>query len=123
MPELINIKLAPVSHKTLLDHARVFMYRSEHYWVWVDTNYTRVYDDNTLPDMIKSKLAMILATPRHEKLISDEEVKQNTLLAYMNRHSPDLDEVGWQITGNLFCVVLPTLFLGSLRGEPLTMEK
>ena len=123
MPDLITIKLAPVGHKTLLDHARVFMYRSEHYWVWVDTNYTRVYDDNTLPDEIKTKLAMILATPRHEKLITDEEVKQNTLLAYMNRHSPDLDEVGWQVTKNLFCVALSIQFLHSLKGEPLTTEK
>jgi hypothetical protein len=118
-----SLKLPPVSHKTLRDHVRVFMFRTEHYWVWVDTNYTRVYDDNTLPDEIKTKLAMVLATPRHNKMHTQVEVEMNTLLPYMNNHNPELDEVGWQSTENLFCIVLPTQFLNSLKGEPLTKEE
>jgi len=117
-----DIKLPPVHHKTLPDHARVFMYKSENYWVWVDTHYTRVYDDNSLPDTIKSKLVMVLATPRQSKLLSEEEVKYNTLLAYMNSHNTELDEVGWQVTESIFCIVLPTQFLHSLKGETLNKE-
>lgn len=116
------MKLSPVSHKTLRDHVRVFMFRSEHYWVWVDKNYTRVYDDNTLPDEIKTKLAMILATPRRSNLHTQVEVETNTLLPYMNNHNPELDEVGWQSSENLFCIVLSTQFLHSLKGEQLTKE-
>lgn len=111
--------LPPVIHKTLSDHARVFMYRDKDYWIWVDTQYTRVFDDKSLPDTIKSKLVMILATPRQSKLISEEEVHQNTLLAYMNSHNPELDEVGWQVTERVFCIVLPIQFLHSLKGETL----
>ena len=105
-----DIKLPPVCHKTLPDHARVFMYKSENYWVYVDTHYTRVFDDDSLPDTIKSKL------------LSEEEVKYNTLLAYMNNHNTELDEVGWQVTESIFCIVLPAQFLHSLKGETLNKE-
>lgn len=118
----LGVKLFPVSHKTLRNHVRVFMFRSENYWVWVDMNYTRVYNDDTLPDMIKSKLAMILATPRYKKLHTNTEVELNTLLPYMNYHNPELESVGWQSTENLFCLVLPTQYLNSLKGEPITKD-
>lgn len=117
-----NVKLPPVSHKTVPDHVRVFMYKSENYWVYVDTHYTRVFDDKSLPDTIKSKLVMILATPRITKLLSEEEVRYNTILAYVNSHNSELEEVGWQVTEHIFCIILPAQFLNSLKGETLNEE-
>ena len=117
-----TLKLPPVAHKTLRDHVRVFMFRADNYWVWVGRNYTRVYDDDSLPYEIKTKLAMIVATPRYNKMHTQVEVETNTLLPYMNNHNPELDEVGWQSSENLFCIVLPTQFLHSLKGEQLIKE-
>jgi predicted solute-binding protein len=65
---------------------------------------------------------MILATPRVTKLLSEEEVKYNTILAYVNSHNSELEEVGWQVTEHIFCIILPTQFLHSLKGEVLNKE-
>jgi hypothetical protein len=55
--------LSPVSHQSRTGLVRVPMRRIEdHYIVYVSDGYYRRYDKETLPDDLKTKMAMILAT-------------------------------------------------------------
>lgn len=82
-----------------------------HYTVFVGDNMVRRYNDNTLPDKLKTKIAMILASP--QKFIDDHAVDQ--LRVYTNHQSPELDEVGWRVSDSYFCLVLSREILDSLK--------
>ena len=114
---MLNPKLTPVVHKTLNGLHRVALRVEDgEYQLQVDDHYVRRYDADTLPDEIKVRLAMIKAIPRLE-VFTDEEVYFNHSIFYENRHSKDLDDVGWRVTKNLYCLVLPTTLLNKLKGE------
>jgi hypothetical protein len=110
-------KLTPVVHKTLSGLHRVSLREEDgEYQLQVDDHYVRRYDANTLPDEIKVRLSMIKAIPSLI-VFTDEELYFNSFLFYDNKHSPDLDDVGWRVTKDLYCLVLPTTLLNKLKGE------
>jgi hypothetical protein len=114
---MLRPKLTPVVHKVWHGLHRVALREEDgEYQLQVDDHYVRRYDADTLPDEIKVRLAMIKAIPMLE-VFTDEDVYYNSFLFYENKHSKDLDDVGWRVTKDLYCLVLPTTLLNKLKGE------
>jgi hypothetical protein len=104
--------LSPVGHKKYWDLIRVPMLRIDgNYTVFVGDNTIRRFTDDTLPDALKSKLAMILASVQNFKY--DHDVDK--LDIYTNSQSPELDEVGWRVSDSYFCLVMNRETLNSLK--------
>jgi hypothetical protein len=80
--------------------------------VYVADGFHRIYTDDTLPDVLKSKFAMINANG--EKFLFDSKILRLTL--YTNTHAPELDEVGWRASATYYCLVVDRLTLESLKG-------
>ena len=106
--------LTPVSHQSKTGLVRVPMRRIEdHYIVYVSDGYYRRYDKDTLPDELKTKLAMILAT--EHKVLPDLSITNMTV--YQNDQSEELDEIGWRASESYYCIVMSVDLLKKLRGE------
>jgi hypothetical protein len=112
---MLSDDLAPVVHQWNWDLVRVPVRRIEdHYIVYVADGYARRYDEDTLPDELKTKMAMILASP-HEKVLPDRKLQKITL--YTNNESEELDEIGWRASETYFCMVLTRPTLALMKGE------
>jgi len=113
MPHLIG-ELSPVVHPKKWDLIRLPVRKvSNEYIVYVADGFHRIYTDDTLPDVLKSKFAMILANGGSAN-IPDSKILRLTL--YTNTDSPELDEVGWRASDTYFCLVVDRLTLESLKG-------
>jgi hypothetical protein len=111
---MLNEMLAPVVHQRNWDLVRVPVRKIEdHYTVYVADGYHRRYDEETLPDELKTKMAMILASP-HNKALPDFKLDKLTL--YQNHQSEELDEIGWRASESYFCLVLTRPTLASMKG-------
>jgi hypothetical protein len=106
--------LTPVTHQWNLALVRVPLRRvDDHFVLYVADGYYRRYDKDTLPDEIKTKMAMILATDH--KVIPDRDLRR--LGVYENTQSDELDEIGWRASESFYCIVMPIDSLKALRGE------
>ena len=115
MPHLIGL-MSPVVHPTKWDLIRLPVRKvNNDYIVYVADGYHRIYTDETLPDVLKSKFAMILANGG--SYLSDSKVLRLTL--YTNTYAPELDEVGWRASETYFCLVVDRPTLESLKGGTL----
>jgi hypothetical protein len=113
MSHLIG-ELSPVVHPKRWDLIRLPVRRvNDEYIVYVADGFHRIYTDDTLPDVLKSKFAMILANGGGT-FVPDSKVLRFTL--YTNTFSPELDEVGWRASDTYFCLVVDRLTLESLKG-------
>lgn len=111
---MLSEDLTPVSHQWNLALVRVPMRRIEdHFIVYVADGYHRRYDKDTLPDELKTKLAMILVT--EHKIIPDHKLSKLEL--YSNNQSLELDEIGWRASESYYCMVLTRPTLMAMRGE------
>ena len=112
----MQTKLSPVRHATLNDHHRVpVAHISGKYEVYVGDNFIRLYEEDALPDDIKSRLTMIRAGTIEEP---DFDMKLATIQQiYEGNPNSSLYEIGWQVAKNLYVVVLPSRYLTYLRGE------
>ena len=84
------------------------------YHVYVAEKQSRIYDDETLPDELKVKFAMILSVP-HRNVVTDDEVRGMFDIA-INDETKELDDIGWRVSEHLFCLVLTRETLESLKG-------
>ena len=110
----INEKLSPVVHQTNSDLVRLPMRKVDnHYTAYVADGYQRNFDENTLPDLLKSKFAMILASP-DVPLSYDYELQVIGL--YVNTMSPEMNDIGWRASDTYFCLIVTREFLESLKG-------
>ena len=111
---MLNEDLSPVVHKKNWNLCRVPMRRIEdHFIVYVADGYHRRYDKDTLPDELKTKVAMILAT--EHTVLPDHKLTKLDL--YSNNQSLELDEIGWRASESYYCVVVTRPTLASMRGE------
>jgi hypothetical protein len=111
---MLSEDLTPVSHQWNLALVRVPMRRiDDHFIVYVADGYHRRYDKDTLPDELKTKLAMILVT--EHKIIPDHKLSKLEL--YSNNQSLELDEIGWRASESYYCMVLTRPTLTAMRGE------
>ena len=113
MPHLIG-HLSPVVHPKRWELIRLPVRRVEgRYVVYVADGLVRYYDEETLPDVLRTRFAMILATPQPELL---NEILLQRLHVYINAHDPELDEVGWRVSETYFCIIVDRETLESLKG-------
>jgi hypothetical protein len=111
---MLSEDLAPVVHKTKWDLMRVPLRRIEdHYIVYVADGFHRRYDEDTLPDELKTKMAMILATDHI--VIPDNKLQRLDL--YSNTQSVELQDIGWRASESYYCMVVTRPTLASMRGE------
>ena len=112
MPHLIG-ELSPVVHPKKWELIRLPVRKvNDEYIVYVADGFHRIYNDNTLPDVLKSKFAMILASDAGYML--DSRIIRMTL--YTNTYSPELDEIGWRASETYFCLIVDRPTLESLKG-------
>jgi len=120
--DFCSVSLGPMQHHNLSNHCRVPLYIDEEtYILWVDARYSRSFYADELPNLLKSKIAMVLASPIKE-LFTIQQIRFNPIHIYLNKQYPELDEVGWRVTDKLLCLVLPKEIVNSLKGELLTKE-
>lgn len=118
MPHLIG-HLSPVVHPKDWDLIRVPLRKIEdHYIVYVGDNLVRHYDENSLPDRLKTNMAMILASPQ-PKLMHEADRQFQKMTIYNNPMSHEFDTIGWRVSETYFCLVLDRQTLESLKGGTL----
>lgn len=122
MPHLIG-HLSPVVHPKKWDLIRVPCRKiTGIYIVYVADGFHRMYTEETLPDELKAKFAMILACGNQTMLVEPESRLQK-MTVYVNTQSPELDEIGWRVSETYFCLVLDRLTLSSLKGGTLNEDQ
>jgi len=115
---LMPTGLSPVVHTKNWGLIRVPVMRvaDEHYTVFVGDRTVRRYTDDTLPDALKSKMAMILG---HEGAYIEDDHDLDNISLYTNNQSVELDDVGWRASRSYFILILDRLTLDSLKGGGL----
>jgi hypothetical protein len=112
--------MSPVVHPKDWNLIRVPLRKiGDKYDVFVSDDLVRHYDERTLPDVLKSKMAMILASPQPNLIPENRLQKLNVYSVTM----PELALVGWRVSETWFCLALDRLTLNSLKGGTLTKEK
>jgi hypothetical protein len=107
--------LSPVVHQFNYALYRVPLRREGNtYTMYVADGFNRVFDEDTLPDEVKSKMAMVMA--RGNPILHDHEVTHLSLMTTPIR-GDDFIEVGWRVSDMWFVVVLTYDSLMALRGE------
>ena len=106
---------------------RVPMYHKDiHYTIYVGNGLVRHYTNKTLPDPLKSKMAMITAywINNHPKLIND--ITSDDLVGfgfatgmcfYRNTYPAVFCDVGWRISESYYTVIVDDELLFSMRGQ------
>lgn len=114
-------KLSPVQHASLNDHHRVpVVSLFGKYEVYVGDNFIRLYTEDDLPDIIKSRIAMVKAATINppDAYLTSENIGQ----IYTGDPMSPMYETGWQVSKELFVVVIPSKDLTYLRGEANNMS-
>ena len=112
--------MSPVVHPKDWNLIRVPLRKiGDKYDVFVSDDLVRHYDERTLPDVLKSKMAMILASPQ-PNLIPEHRLQK---LDVYSVSMPELALVGWRVSDTWFCLALDRLTLNSLKGGTLIKEK
>ena len=89
-----------------------------YYTLFVNTGFTRTFDDKTLPYSLRGTIAMILASD-YQYLSSDEEVNEYNIFTVP---PPPLGidttwfDIGWRISPSWFCICMETAKIVSLKG-------
>jgi hypothetical protein len=107
--------LSPVIHQYNYALYRVPLRKEGNsYTIFVADGFSRVFDEHTLPDNIKSKMAMVLA--RGNPILHDHEVTHLNLMTTPLRND-DFIEIGWRVSDMWFVVVLSYDSLMKLKGN------
>jgi len=107
--------LSPVVHRTNAKLVRVPARKVDnHYTIYVADGYQRNFDEVTLPDVLKTKFAMILASP-DVPLPPDHELQSIGLYTNVEM-SPELNDIGWRSSDTYFCLIMSRETLESLKG-------
>lgn len=114
------LRLTPVRHPTLDDHHRVPVIRIDgRYEIYVEEDFVRIYDDEDLPDLVKTRMAMAKAGTKelgYEGMVTARIYECSSA----NKH---LADIGWCITDDLAVLVLPTKYLTYLKTQEYDNEK
>jgi hypothetical protein len=119
----IEIKdLCPLVHPYNWSLYRVPLRRiSDDHTVFLGNGKTRIYTAESLPDCIKFKLTMILASP--DVALHDETKRDFGVHSLMvNNSAAHMNDIGWRASDTFFVVVIESEDLDSLIGEVLHKE-
>ena len=81
------------------------------YMLAVGQDEYRNYTDETLPDIVKARMSMIKAFPKNVL----PYYMVNALVPYANNHDERLEDIGWQVTEEMYMLVLPAKELASIK--------
>ena len=107
--------LSPVSHYSNPNIYRVPLKRDgDNCILYVADNFVRTFTEDTLPDELKSKLTMIVASSRTDVrdwdfLNADVYVPRFLVMGF--------DEIGWQVSDSYYCICVSKELLNEMRGE------
>jgi hypothetical protein len=90
--------------------------------VFLGNGKIRIYTAESLPDCIKHKLTMVLASPDvalHDEYNSSFGVHK----LMVNNSAPHMNDIGWRASDSFFVVVISSEDLDSLVGEVLHKEE
>lgn len=105
--------MSPVVHPKDWLLIRVPLYKMhDKYSVYVSDDLVRHYNDETLPDLLRVKMAMILATTQPQLTPSDKLGKLSVYVCNM----PNFENIGWRVSESWFCLVLDRQTLAQLNG-------
>jgi hypothetical protein len=111
----MKINLTPVTHDCDCELVRVpARLVGGCYTIYVADWYQRNFDADTLPDVLKSKFAMILASP--DVLLQPDHELYELELYTNTTMSPEFNNIGWRASETYFCLILTREFLMSLKG-------
>ena len=108
----------PLTHPEKADHWRVPVYRDDTlYTIKLDTDFTRVFTDRSLPPYIKTKIVIADAAyePRDIAVLNQNFFGIQDLFIY--RGSYGLQDTAWRVNDNHYIVVLDKVEMKTLRGE------
>lgn len=89
--------------------------------VYLGSGKCRIYSAETLPDCIKCKLTMILASP--DVALHDEHDRSFGVFKLLQNNSAlHMHDIGWRSSDTFFVVVISSEELSSLVGEVLDKE-
>ncbi len=123
MPIEIESQLSPLVHAYNWSLYRVPLRRiNDDHTVYLGNGKCRIYTTATLPDCIKCKLTMILASPNSN--LNDEDSRWFGVHSLMQNNSePHMGDIGWRASDTFFVVVISSEDLDSLIGESLYKEQ
>jgi hypothetical protein len=105
--------LSPIVSQYKMDMYRVPLHRLDNtYTIYVGDRFTRIYNEDTLPDEVKTKMAMILASDT--QAITDDRSLTNLSL-YQTPDNEPMREIGWRASETYFVVVLTSKTLQEMR--------
>lgn len=114
--------LSPLVHPYDFRFYRIPIRRvGDGHFVYLGGGKSRIYTSETLPDCIKYKLTMILASPNvalhdeHDRSFGMFKLMQNNNAAHMN-------DIGWRASETFFVVIISSEDLDSLLGEALVKD-
>ena len=120
----IEIKdLCPLVHPYNWSLYRVPLRRiGDDHTVFLGNGKTRIYTAGSLPDCIKFKLTMVLASP--DIALHDESKRDFGVHSLMiNNSAAHMNDIGWRASDTYFVVVIESEDLDSLIGEVLHKEQ
>lgn len=85
---------------------------NDQYTVYVSENYHRIYNVSTLPDEIKTKMAMILSNDWN--IVEDDDLTTLNLFTTTNKN--EYRDIGWRASETMFIVMLDYLTLKQMKG-------
>ena len=123
MPIQIESQLSPLVHPYNWSLYRVPLRRiGDDHTVYLGNGKCRIYTTETLPDCIKCKLTMILASP--DVALHDESRRDFGVHSLMqNNSAAHMNDIGWRASDTYFVVVIESEDLDSLVGEVLHKEQ
>lgn len=89
--------------------------------IWTGSGTVRYFQQDTLPDVIKVKLGIIMASPHaadlNTKEMSNTDFEQSNVQSevYISKFGKDYEDIGWQYNRYYYCVVLTDKELASLQ--------
>lgn len=117
----METKLTPISHPTLTDHHRVpIIVQDGRYQIYLVENYVRIYDEDELPDLVKTRLAMIKAGTTGDIPHHYEGTMIGKIYECPKEHR--LYEIGWQPCEGLYVVVIPTKYLTYMLSQAYAQQ-
>ena len=123
MPIQIESQLCPLVHQYNWLLYRVPLRRiGDDHTVYLGNGKCRIYTTETLPDCIKCKLTMILASP--DTALHEEAGREfGVHLLMQNNSAAHMHDIGWRASDTFFVVVISSKDLDSLIGEVLHKEQ
>lgn len=107
-------RLAPIRHEINMDLWRVPLQKiKEEHTVFVGEGMTRVFNNDTLPNNLKTKMVMIAAG--NASYLWDDATYHIPI--YTTKAGTGLEEIGWQITATWFCLCLNHNEIENLKGH------